>query len=321
MKEMEELVQTGGTGWAAIDDTTLGEPPQEWAKEIIARAAPLCMAESVIRGAGRLYTVAGNYGRLPIATAMTEPSSWTAMTPGSADFESEDYDIDDVTYTLVRYGFRSEIGRDAIKDWAPVGINVINELKNEMITWLTKKKDLLVLTDDVNSDLSSSALSCVVSGSDSTIDAGDVLSPEDLNEARTLLEAADRGASTGQLVFFAHPYQVKALRDDSQFTNAGEYGNNEIVLNGEIGKYLGIKIVETTNVQAYTSSGTDFTTNGYEGLLMNAKYAYAVATNDPLLIEVDYDPSQTLTEVNASFTYCVSNVDTNAAVLVASAKA
>jgi len=321
MKEMEELVQTGGTGWAAIDDTTLGEPPQEWAKEIIKRAEPLCMAESALRAGGRFYTVAGNYGRLPIAVKMTEPSDWQVMTPGSTDFESENFDIDDVTYTISRYGFRSEISRDAIKDWAPVGINVINELKNEMISWLTEKKDKLILTDDVNSDLSASALSYVVSGSDTTIDAGDVFAPEDLNEAITLIRAADRGKKPGSLVFFGHPYMLKSLRDDSQFTNASEYGSNEVILSGEIGQYLGVKIVETTNVQAYTSSGTDFNTDGYEGLLIDTGYSYAVATNDPLLIEVDYDPSQTLTEVNASFTYSVSNIDTNAAVLVASAKA
>ena len=320
MKRIEELAQTGGTGWSAIDDTTLGEPPTEWAKEIIARAAPLCKAESVIGAAGRVYTISGNYFRVPLGQAMTEPSSWTAMTPGSADFESEDYDISHVSLPVTRYGFRSEISLDAINDWAPLGLPIMNALKDEMITWLKIKKDQLILQDDANGDLSASALSYVVSGSDSTIDSGDVLAPEDLNEAITLIRENNRG-DEGQLVAFLHPRQTKALRDDSQFTNAAEYGSNEVVFSGEIGQYLGVKIIETTNVKAYDNTATDFNTDGYEGLLIDAKYAYAVATNDPLRIETDYDPSQTLYEVNASFTYAVANIDTNAAVIIASAKA
>lgn len=319
MKTIAELAQTGGSGWSAVDDVTLGEPPQEWAPEIIKRAAPLCKAESVLGAAGRVYTIAGNYFRIPIGTAMTEPSDWSAMTPGSADFESEDFDINDLALSLSRYGFRSEISRDAINDWAPVGLNVMDALKQEMITWLAIKKDQLILQDDANSDLSASALSSVVSGSDSTIDSGDTLAPEDLNEAKTLIEENNR-ADDGEFFFFAHPRQVKALRDDSQFTNAAEYGSNRVVMTGEIGEYLGIRIIVTTNVASYTSSGTDFNTDGYEGLLINSRYAYAVATNDPLLIEPDYDASQTLHEINASFTYAVGNIDTNAAVLVASSK-
>jgi len=320
MKSITELAQTGGTGWSAIDDATLGEPPTEWAKEIIARAAPVCKAESVLGKNGRVYTIKGNYFRIPVGVAMTEPSNWTAMTPGSSDFESEDFDLNDVALTLTRYGFRSEISIDAINDWAPVGLPIMNALKEEMITWLKIKKDKLILQDDANGDLSSSALSYVVSGTDSTIDAGDVLTPEDFNEAITLIRENNRG-DDGMLVAFLHPRQVKALRDDSQFTNAAEYGSNEVVFSGEIGQYLGVKIIETTNVAAYDNTATDFNTDGYEGIIMNAKYAYAVATNDPLRIEVDYDASQTLYEVNASFTYVVANIDTNAAVILASAKA
>jgi N4-gp56 family major capsid protein len=243
------------------------------------------------------------------------------MTPGTADFESEDFDIDNIAMTLTRYGFRSEISRDAIKDWGPTAINVMNELKAEMARKLAVHKDQLIIRDDVNADLSSSALSYVFSGSNASCDSGDTLTPEDLNEALTLIEEDNRAvAGDGDLVFFCHPRQIQALRDDSQFTNAAEYGSRDVIATGEIGSYLGIRIIPTTNVQSYTSSGTDFTTTGYEGLLMNAKYTYAVATNDPLLIEPDYDASQTLHEVNMSYTYAVANIDTNAAVLVVSAQ-
>jgi len=52
------------------------------------------------------------------------------------------------------------------------------------------------------------------------------------------------------------PEQEEVLLTDSQFVNAAEYGSNEIVLNGEIGKYLGIKILVANNVTAVAAGGT-----------------------------------------------------------------
>ena len=42
---------------------------------------------------------------------------------------------------------------------------------------------------------------------------------------------------------------------DSSFVNASEYGGREVILNGEIGKYLAVKVIVTTNIAA-TASGT-----------------------------------------------------------------
>jgi len=57
-------------------------------------------------------------------------------------------------------------------------------------------------------------------------------------------------------VLFIGPAQEEALRKDSQFVNAAEYGDNTVVQNGEIGQYLGIRIVVTSNVEQTAASGT-----------------------------------------------------------------
>lgn len=57
-------------------------------------------------------------------------------------------------------------------------------------------------------------------------------------------------------VLLVAPEQEEALLTDSQFVNASEYGGNEIVQNGEIGKYLGIKVAVSPNVTNYASSAT-----------------------------------------------------------------
>ena len=57
-------------------------------------------------------------------------------------------------------------------------------------------------------------------------------------------------------VLFVGPAQEATLRKDSQFVNAAEYGTDEVVQNGEIGKYLGIRIVVTNHVESFAASAT-----------------------------------------------------------------
>ena len=58
-------------------------------------------------------------------------------------------------------------------------------------------------------------------------------------------------------MLFIKPAQENVFFKSSQFTNAAEYGSNEVVLNGEIGKYLGVKIITSTLVKSYESSDVD----------------------------------------------------------------
>ena len=50
-------------------------------------------------------------------------------------------------------------------------------------------------------------------------------------------------------VLFIGPAQEETFRKDSQFVNAAEYGSDKVIHNGEIGEYLGIKIIVTNNLE------------------------------------------------------------------------
>ena len=86
-------------------------------------------------------------------------------------------------------------------------------------------------------------------------------------------------------VFFIGVAQEAALRKDSQFVNAAEYGSDTVVQNGEIGKYLDARIVVTNHVETFAASATgpDNTTvdSGLSGgmtrcVLMKAGHAAAL---------------------------------------------
>jgi len=62
--------------------------------------------------------------------------------------------------------------------------------------------------------------------------------------------------SDDPFVLFIGPAQEETFRRDSQFVNAAEYGSSIVVQNGEIGQYLGCRIVVTTNVETAAAAGT-----------------------------------------------------------------
>lgn len=96
-----------------------------------------------------------------------------------------------------------------------------------------------------------------VYGGDATapsgLTTGDIMTPELFADAMDLIEANN----FVPFMTFIHPKQLKALRKDPQFINASEYGGREVVMKGEVGQYLGNRIVPTTNVPNYSSSDTD----------------------------------------------------------------
>lgn len=55
-------------------------------------------------------------------------------------------------------------------------------------------------------------------------------------------------------VLFIAPQQKEVFRKDPQFVNAAEYGSNRVVMTGEIGEYLGIRVVVTTKVPKFAST-------------------------------------------------------------------
>lgn len=163
-------------------------------------------------------------------------------------------------------------------------LNITQEAKEELTYALGDRVDAAIATaiGNASSTTSTTTGAQTIYGGDATagsgLTAGDVLTTELFAEARKLLMTVNKQyrASTGAgggygaisgtvtgngwsntpddpFIMFIGPAQEKAFLTDSQFTNASEYGAREALLNGEIGKYIGVKIVNTNNVEQVTA--------------------------------------------------------------------
>jgi len=122
-------------------------------------------------------------------------------------------------------------------------------------------------------------------------------------------------------VLFIGPAQEETFRKDSQFVNAAEYGSNKVVQNGEIGEYLGIKVVVTTNVESVAGSATapDGTTAAVamtRCIMMKAKKAVALVWGQkPELKVFDY-PTRDQTRISLVCAYAIKVIQDDAIVFI-----
>jgi N4-gp56 family major capsid protein len=153
---------------------------------------------------------------------------------------------------------------------------------------------------------------------------GDVLTTDLIADAAVL----NKKNNFVPYAFFMAAEQEGTLRKDSQFTNAAEYGGNEVILKGEIGNYLGIKIIVTTNTPTYASGATDTnetpTTWGAAGHAcimlaknhMGQKSAATLAWKEKPHIDYEYEKDEAIHKIYYDQAYAASLIEEGAMCLV-----
>jgi N4-gp56 family major capsid protein len=222
-------------------------------------------------------------GASGVTYATSTPADGSAITATVLD------NLEGITIAPAMQASRVTISNYAIQVNA---VDLIRAAQEDLIYSIGDKVDQYIAVTIGNANGSSSTVPAATTlfGGNATSDAGlatgDVMTTDLVANGRKALMARYKeyrasntgspggatGAVTGTVlgnpwistpdepfVLFVGPAQEEAFLKDSQFVNAAEYGGNEIIMNGEIGKYLGVKIISTNNVEqvAAGSEGPD----------------------------------------------------------------
>lgn len=117
---------------------------------------------------------------------------------------------------------------------------------------------------------------------EANIDAGSVLTLEQINQAATVMQVALNKAPVAVLI---HPYQEKALRDDSNFIDASQYGDASVLRSGEIGRIFGMTVFVSNHVGS-AGEGVDDLVTTYKGFVLGQD-ACVYAPKRTVTFEVD----------------------------------
>ena len=117
-------------------------------------------------------------------------------------------------------------------------------------------------------------------------------------------------------IVFLSAAQEEALINDSQFINAAEYGSNRVIMNGEIGEYIGAQIISTEQVPAATTWGAGGNLAGHTCFVLKARIAYGIAWGEEPTYDYEYKKDECMHNMYINSSYQCKTLQEKAIVLV-----
>jgi N4-gp56 family major capsid protein len=196
------------------------------------------------------------------AVALTES---TAITPAAFSYTQ-------VVFSPTEFGVAVALTR---KERIRSIQDIMAEKTRDMGFALAKLKDTICVTT-----LVASAGNNVVANNVAVSDivSSDTMDTDDIANALTALRNDEHDGK----YLIIHPKQENSLIKLSDFIDASVYGGREVVMNGEIGKYLGLRVLVTTQIQRNATTST-----AYDALLLDDD-AFGIANKMNVTFNSDY---------------------------------
>ena len=260
MSSEQTIVQRAleGNAFQSTDTSAGYITPKVWSRRIeeFAKAklvvAPLGVQTDELKGKeGDTFYVAVDSELT--ASGLTES---TAISAAAITFTQ-------IAVTPTEYGVGVQVTR---KNLDRAFKNTMETVTRNMGYALAKIKDTTIISGLV----SSAGNSVVANGVAATaLASSDTMDTDDIADALTSLRIDDEN---GKYIII-HPSQENDLLKLSDFIDASVYGGREAILGGEIGRYLGMRVLVTTQIPAGTGAGAS---NGRYALVIGDRpFVYA----------------------------------------------
>ncbi len=227
--------------------------PTKWSSQVVKWAEEFRQLDQLIYVNKEMVTTKDTTITIPLS--VSHLSMTTSHTEGAARTKTEMDNMDTVDFTVIASDFLQGVITITKRLLMTCAIDLISQAKYTIAEDMADDVDLAIATQ-----LQSTALTAnIVYGGDATqiqdVTTGDVMTTDLIADARMLIKVNSKCVPKYLVI---SSYQEATLLKDSQFMNANEYGSNEVVMKGEIGNYMGLKVIVTDNANfAYTSGETE----------------------------------------------------------------
>ena len=324
-------------------DTTYRLEPTKWLKEVIEAAksqwyfAGVALVRQTSEGQKDMV--------IPYKKKYLETSDYANTYSGGAVITATKLNSNDgIRVTPAAKAQRISIENNAIRTNA---INIIADAKDELTNYAAS----VVESDIVTAILAATKSASGTAGyqwlyggtatADSALATGDKLTPTLVSKAKMLLTGKrnyywNAGALTKNTVFknpwkntndapivlFVSPEIAHQLRMQDPFIDSSKYGGREVVLSGEIGKFMGVKVIESDFVPTYSSGGTApdgglaLTTDIARCILLKAKKSHALVWGLKPSLKVSPFDREASVDIILELTYAASVIYSDAIVFI-----
>lgn len=280
---------------------------EQWLKEIIEYAKSKMFFEQFAYVAD--LAPGNNVLHVPITSANVD---FTVTTSQASARTMEQIDVlTTVDFTPATKKLGARISKDVMRT---SGVNVMDHAKRALAYDAAAN-----IEADIATALSGATPAASLYGGDATstatLEAGDVLTPDLIaNGLKELEEEGWANEPDMPFVLFCAPAQKNALVKDSQFVNAAEYGSNQVIANGEIGSYLGVRVVSSNFVTSASNYGAGGNLAGHKCYLVKAKVAYGIVYGERPSLDMWMNKDQAALELYLDMAYAADSIQDKAIV-------
>lgn len=165
--------------------------------------------------------------------------------------------FDEVEVTATIKGVAVQLTLKQLRDQLQ---SVEPDIVNNLGTALAEKEESDIFTELYTTTSADVYPDSTTSG---TISSSDTMDVDLINKAMVAMRTDKRKP----MYLVIHPKQEGDLRVLQQFTDASYYGSNDVVANGEIGRFYGLRVFSSTNVD----TATENTNTVYKALLLGPR--------------------------------------------------
>jgi hypothetical protein len=204
--------------------------------------------------------VKSNDRTLHIPIASSNMTIVSTFTEGSDRNFTELSGLDTVDVTIISSDFK--MGGIAITKMAVMStqVDIIKQARYQLAEAMSQESDLairdMLCTDSTGTTSALGTTNRVYGGTATAVSGvadGDVMTVDHVADAMAKLESNNWVPKW----LYVAPAQIQAFRKNSQFVNAAEYGSDRVIQRGEIGDYLGVAVIVTSNCTSYAKDATD----------------------------------------------------------------
>ena len=308
MKQTMQEFATGNTTTSTSGISTV--QGKYWIQEILSAAKSKMFFEQF---AYVTEVVPGNKDvEVPIATTNLTFTATTAEATQRTMTQIDD--MNTVTFTPATAKFGARVSKDVVRTSQ---VDIVKWGREQMVYDAALTIDQAFATAIEAASSPAANLYGGDATSTATLEAGDVLTTDLIANGIKFLKGnywyqePDR-----PFVLFIAAANENALLKDSQFVNAAEYGNNEIVMNGEIGRYLGVKIISTEQTPAHADWGAGSNIAGHSCFLLKAKISYGIAYGERPFLDFDYKKNEAAYDIYLDMAYQCKTLQEGAIVMI-----
>ena len=297
--------------------------PTIWAKEVIRWAEEFRQLEQLVYVNKEMVGTKSESVTTSVTTSHL--SITTAHTEGATRTKTEMNNSSTVTFNVIAGDFLQGLITITKRLLMTCAVDLISQAKYTIAEDMADDVDLAIATALQSTSLTTN----VVYGGDATqiedITDGDVMTTDLIADARRLIKVNSKCVPKYLII---SSYQEATLMKDSQFVNASEYGSNEVVMKGEIGNYLGLKVIVTDNANfSYTSGDTEVNEAASPGASCNIcpvlgekrngeKVSIGFAWKEMPSIGYEFEKDETIHKIYYDQSFTTSDIFTEAWALI-----